>query len=392
MSQMHRICDLRIDHRGSLCNLPILFADAPQLKSLAIQMYPEVDHTKPDNDPTALNAWNTPQVEQLMVEGFSGWLYSSWGNLRYLCIGHQRYWDIELARQFIDVLANTASTLQELVLFGVHMQPDMTQLLQGHHPDINMPRLQRVVLENMNRTCVLATTSRLILPDTCSQQLNVDCIMDWSDMFHRSSCYAPERMFLSGQTKTAVRGSSGVCLRMCTLQLSKLPLEAVQGLKELWLAESFQWAHEDSSTWVTAFSHMDGLKKLVFMDKLQVGWKTTFLNDCFPALEEFHIHQYREWCDLDRLLKCLLCRRDAGYTIPKLVIHVGPQHDEYSQGVQNYWRKWEEKHSGEIPLDIDMRTNERFPQDGAPMMGLPDVCKASSSAHTFWRPEWWRGG
>lgn len=268
MAQMARIEDLRVRCRcPSLMTIPFTYTDAPRLKTLAVQFDCEIDESRAGNDPTLFNAWRTPNVENLYVEGFSFWLYNPWANLRCLSVRSVRFSDLKPARLFLDLLVKVGATLEELTLSDITTRDFVFAELQNYHTEIHMPALQRVAEDRLDMNTLEMLTSRLVLGNTCVQRLRMVPSTNWDKVVHRLNCTTPERVLTRGDSTVAVHGSSAIFLEMSSSAFMRtitlIPLEKV---KELWVYPVECSRYGNETIWNDVSRGMLGLEKLVIAE------------------------------------------------------------------------------------------------------------------------------
>lgn len=386
MSQIARMRDLRMQDTETIRFIAVASdeADAPLLQTLAIQ-FPYLDGVAPPLP------WRVPNVENLLVEGFTSWITHPWNRLRCLCVGGFEVDDPNVVRQFLDVLVAVGPTLEDFVFFNCYLTNPVYYELAGFCTRIEMPSLQRIVEKGVNVRMLEILASRFVLPDTCCQQLSeVSGAVYGSNLTslcHQLPCSIPERLFVRNHETVGVRGSSAFyigdhsVLRPTLFTALVIPLQEVT---ELWLCVT-------EGNIDCKFDGLGNVRKLVITEAqhrhiplhlFSVGW---LLN--FPQLLDLHIQEHGSLSDaeLDWLLASLGARRDAGITIPNLAIFITPTiGNEGLTDVSDRWQDWAGRCSRErLPVQIDLLMHEDSRSTGVLRMDVPENCKASPR-QAFW--------
>lgn len=237
MSHMNRIHDLRVFHLVSWPQLPIMFTDALQLKTMVIEIESSTDLG--DDATTELDTWCTPCLANLSIQGFScQWTNTTWGSLRCLSVGYCSLRSVTVVKQFLDFVDSMSSTLEELVLSYVNIHGHGASApLNGYREEIRMLRLRRVTIEatSAGGEILSILAPRLVLPDICSQQIHTDESMHQLAILSRASCYNPGRLFIDGRRRVGVRGSSAFYVHNHAFKHLVSDSSPFATLEELWL-------------------------------------------------------------------------------------------------------------------------------------------------------------
>lgn len=391
MAQVARIEDLRIECLFPDLNmLPLTYADAPLLKTLAIQFERALDESKPDNDATSFNRWQTPNVENLLAQGFMGWIYKPWRNLRCLCVISPGQWELQTARLFLDLLVAVGPTLQDFMLSKSNLDNNVGEQLCGYHSEIRMPSLRRIVESQLDEVVLEMLTSRLVLGGACYQQLKTIPSSNWRTMVHRLDCISPEKLFVRGISALAVRGSSAILLGEYEstarwITATAVPLETVS---ELWWRPMriyrSKFAHCDN-----LFRRMHNVKKLVLTESLRCpATRAALMSELhctFPELRELYIQEHEEPFDSDLtwLSAFFRQRQIAGYIMPRLIVTLDQTKTDLVALSQRLWKEWVEQLRQEVPVEMTFMMQEGDLWDGGLYKALPDICKEPSLLQSF---------